>query len=134
MVINDYVLNFNQILYLLNNILFPQENTIRNDQDDFNEIDLNKNFINKFLLPKAFYSKLISIKPTNQLAKVNFFKEFIFTIINNPLNGIHQHSNNDMSSHSVCLKITTKLQILGCLLPHCLKTLNIENEVCLLCI
>ncbi|CAH8589847.1 unnamed protein product [Schistosoma mattheei] len=129
MVINNYVLNFNQILYLLNNILFPQENTIHNDQDDFNEIDLNKNFINKFLLPKEFYSKLISIKPTNQLAKVNFFKELIFTIINNPLNGIHQHSNNDMSSHSVCLNIATKLQILGCLLPHCLKTLNIENEI-----
>ncbi|CAH8552954.1 unnamed protein product [Schistosoma turkestanicum] len=117
--INGYVSHFEQILYLLNKILFPQENNT-------NEIDPDGNFHNKYSLPKELYKKLISMKPSNQLAMVDCLKELIFGIINNM--DCDEHNKNT-DSVSVCLQISTKLQILGCLLPPCLKILEIKNEI-----
>ncbi|KAH8856202.1 neuroblastoma amplified sequence [Schistosoma japonicum] len=120
--IKFYASHFEQILYLLNKILFPQEDTISTDENI--EIDLNENFQNKFSLPKKLYKKLICIEPNNQFTTSEFLKELIFAVIMNNV-------DTDMSSTSVCLKISTKLQTLGRLLPPCLKTLKIENEHCL---
>ncbi|KAK4467896.1 hypothetical protein MN116_008463 [Schistosoma mekongi] len=116
-----YASHFEKILYLLNKILFPQEDTISTEDENI-EIDLNENFQNKFCLPKELYKRLISIEPNNQFANSEFLKELIFAIIMNNV-------DTDMSSMSVCSKISTKLQTLGRLLPPCLKILKIQNEV-----
>ncbi|CAH8634741.1 unnamed protein product [Schistosoma rodhaini] len=138
--ISNYIIHFNEITYLLNKILFPQEN-----QADLNDpMNCDQTFFNQYDLPKKFYYQLMNIKPTNELAKINFIKEFINTIMNTTTNTTDKTTNTttttttnnnnnnkdkDHISNLICFQISTKLQILGCLLPDCLKTLNIENEI-----
>ncbi|CAH8628740.1 unnamed protein product [Heterobilharzia americana] len=114
-----YTSNFEQVLYLINKILFPQGND-KTDEKHGNEIHFDKN---KYSLPKEFYNRLITMKPNDQSSACEFLKDLITAVINNN----NMLNNND--TMSICSIVSKNLEILGHLLPPCVKTLKIEKEV-----